>query len=127
MARPPQLNSRVRRPRSRWAIINEVQAKHEFHGLYEVGVEVDHFRPCAKQEGLAYPVQLAPATWPANVPYGAPGAFNSTVYFVRWRGTLDPVVRVPLGSPPAPRWFRVAEILEVRAPREGECGWSPPG
>jgi hypothetical protein len=99
----------------------------EFHGLYEVGIEVNHFRPCAKRDGLAYPVQLGAVAWPANVPEGAPGAFNSTVYYVRWRGTLDPGVRVPLGSPPVPRWFRVTEFLEARTPRRGECGWTPAG
>ena len=97
----------------------------EHRGLYEIGYEANHFRPCDGGDREYYQVEFAPGTRPTVWPEGAKGAFNSTLYYVRWRGALDPVQRVPLGTPPIDRRFRVVEVLEIRAPRRAECGWSP--
>ena len=95
----------------------------EHRGLYEIGFEANHFQPCRAARSDRYPVQFLPGARPTEWPDGAPGSFNSTLYYVRWRGTLAPIQRVPLGTAPLARPITVTEVLEIRAPRRGECGW----
>jgi hypothetical protein len=57
---------------------------------------------------------------------GVPGGYNSVVYFVRWRGTVAPRERSAMGVRTDLPPLVVSEVLEVRAPRRGECGWQPP-
>jgi hypothetical protein len=99
----------------------------EYRGLYFDGFEGNVFQPCDGSLGgqstfrVEWDSTAAPRAWPEGRPSGPGG----TAYYVRWRAELPAVQRVLLGQPPLERRLRVLEVLEVRAPRDGECGWRP--
>ena len=97
----------------------------EIRGLYESGYESRHFVLCGDPDGVRRPVEFAPGARPKHWPDGVPGGYNSTVYFVRWRGTIAARKRTAMGIRTDLPPIVVNEVLEVRAPRRGECGWRP--
>ena len=92
----------------------------EMRGLFETGYEAQDFRPCDSTAVWSRGVRFAPGVELPNTAPGGRGAYNSVVYFVRWRGEV---------TAPDPGTLRraviVQEVLEMRPPRRGECGWRP--
>lgn len=92
----------------------------EMRGLFETGYEAYDFRPCDSTAVWPRGVRFAAGVEPPSTARGGRGSYNSVVYFVRWRGTV---------TAPDPATFRraviVREVIEIRQPLRGECGWRP--
>lgn len=95
----------------------------EMRGLFEVGYEAYDFRPCSPPDALARPVRPDPGVSLATTEKGGRGGFNSFVFYVRLRGVVDSAAAPDPTR--RPRALRVHEVLEIRDPRRGECGWLP--
>lgn len=100
-------------------------------GLYSRGLEANHFVECdsAGGDARAWPVRIDSAQAARfKAEDSAPGAFHDAVYLVVWRASyhVTPPASPPRMAPPGPRWLEVSEVLSVRAPGAGECGYSPP-
>ena len=95
----------------------------EMRGLLEVGYEAYDFRPCAPTAAVTRRVQTDSGVSFASSQHGGKGGFNSQVYYVRMRATVD--TAGPPDPSRGPRAVRVHEVLEMRPPRRGECGWVP--
>jgi hypothetical protein len=96
----------------------------EVRGLFETGYEAHHFRPCTPSDALVWRLRPDPGIPLATPRTGGQGAYNSYVYYVRLRGAVDTLAAPDPGSIGG-RVFLVHEVLEIRPPRRGECGWSP--
>jgi hypothetical protein len=94
----------------------------EIIGLYETGFEPRGFRFCdtAADGGIWRPVKLPKGVSAYDWP-GTPRGMSAVLAYVRWRGGLAPLVKGGTGDA---RAVIVREILEVRAARRGDCGWS---
>jgi hypothetical protein len=102
----------------------------ETRGLYTTGFEVSHFRPCEDRPGFGARIAFDSAAaaqfqeW-ADRTDSASDRWPYGVYYVRW--VLRDLPELP---PPPPGFIRIGDgprravtrILEVRAPRAGECG-----
>jgi hypothetical protein len=98
--------------------------QEEVRGLFEVGYEAYDFRPCTPADALIRRIRPDPGVSLATPSKGGRGAYNSYVYFVRLRGAPD-TLAAPEPTRAGGRTFVVHEVLEIRAPHRGECGWAP--
>ena len=105
------------------------QPPADMRGLYRVDFETNRFQPCADSGRLGYRVRADSARWTQRGrPQGA-ATPSGTIYYVRWVADVLPDTAPPpppgsvrIGGGPT---VRVRDILEMRPPRDGECGWHP--
>ena len=103
----------------------------ELRGLYRVDFETSRFQPCADSGRLGYRVRADSTRWTQSVlSRGAATRSGGMVYYVRWVAEILPDTAPPLpagwvriGGGPT---VRVRDVLEMRPPQAGECGWRPP-
>jgi hypothetical protein len=93
-------------------------------GLYEMGYEPSGFRMCDdtarvdRWRGVRFLPGVSPSQWPATRTRDN----SRVVSLVRWKGKIvkpsgSGAMRVPSTV------VIVHELLDVRAPRVGDCGW----
>lgn len=95
----------------------------EVRGLFEIGYESYDFRPCTPTDALTRRLRPDSGVSLSLPGKGGRGGYNSYVYFVRLRGAVDSLAVPNPGG--GVRDFLVHEVLEIRPPQRGECGWRP--
>jgi hypothetical protein len=96
-------------------------APSEIVGLYERGIEPRGFRLCSDSSRFAWRgVDFAPDIT-TNWPYTYTNDRSRVVTLIRVRGAIGPPEK--RGAIVLPGRVRVEKVLEVRAPKLGDCGW----
>jgi hypothetical protein len=96
----------------------------EFRGLLRSAFEASSFLPCNAPDSAAHGVRFDPGAAPETWPVGAVSRDEASgVHYVRWRARVAPYGLMPLGGQSTVPAYWVFEVLEIRAPRRGECGY----
>lgn len=94
----------------------------EYRGIFHSGFEANRFTGCDERSPIRYDVAIVDSAAAAAIRSGAatPAPMSSVYQYVRWRARVRDEPRSM--SAPRPLTLEVFEVLEVRAPRPGECG-----
>ena len=96
----------------------------EFKGLLRSTFEASSFLPCNAPDSAAHGVRFYPGVEPEAWPAGAVSRDETRgVHYVRWQARIAPSGPTPLGGTSTAPAYWVYKVLEIRAPRRGECGY----